>query len=244
MKLTVLGNNGPYPSAGGACSGYLLSNENANILVDCGNGVLSNLQKLITFEEIDAIILTHLHSDHISDMMVLKYAIQIKRKRGQFGEVIPVYAPPEPADEYNRLDVKDAFSLQPITGEMTLDIKGIKIRFEKMKHPSLDFAVSFEYSGKRLVFSGDTSWNDNIIGFTRNADIVMLDAGLLARDKTDENVPHLTAEECGIIAKKADVSKLLLTHFWPEYDIDMLVNEAKANFDNVEAVSIFHEYNI
>jgi ribonuclease BN (tRNA processing enzyme) len=82
MKLTILGNNGPFPGAGGACSGYLLSNEKCNILLDCGNGVLSNLQKLIPLKMLDAIILTHLHSDHISDMMVLRYAIQIKNKRG------------------------------------------------------------------------------------------------------------------------------------------------------------------
>ena len=82
MKLTVLGNNGPYPAAGSACSGYLLQSGAANILIDCGNGVLSNIQKIISLDELDAVILTHLHSDHISDMYVLKYAIQLRRKRG------------------------------------------------------------------------------------------------------------------------------------------------------------------
>jgi ribonuclease BN (tRNA processing enzyme) len=82
MKLTVLGNNGPFPSAGGACSGYLITEGDKNILIDCGNGVLANLQRFIPIEELDAIILTHLHSDHMSDMMILRYALQIKMNRG------------------------------------------------------------------------------------------------------------------------------------------------------------------
>lgn len=84
MKLTVLGNNGPFPSPGGACSGYLLEEDSTKILIDCGNGVLSNLQKICPFEDLSAIILTHLHSDHISDLMVLRYAVQIKNARGAF----------------------------------------------------------------------------------------------------------------------------------------------------------------
>ena len=43
MKLTVLGNNGPYPSKGGATSGYLLEFDDRLFLLDCGSGVFSNL---------------------------------------------------------------------------------------------------------------------------------------------------------------------------------------------------------
>ena len=244
MKLTILGNNGPYPGAGGACSGYLLREENTNILIDCGNGVLSNLQKVMRFEDLDAIILTHLHSDHVSDMMVLKYAVQIKRKRGQFDKNLLVYAPAEPVEDYKRLDVKDAFDLMPITEDLVLDIGGIKVTFAKMKHPFMDFAVSFQHLGKRFVFSGDTSWTEDIISFAGNADMLMLDAGLFAREKTSNDVPHLTAEECGIIAREAAAGKLLLTHFWPENNIGGLVNEARENFENTIAAMLLQEYEI
>lgn len=244
MKLTILGNNGPFPGAGGACSGYLVTDSAVNILIDCGNGVLSNLQKFTGFDKLDAIILTHLHSDHISDMMVLKYAVQIKKKRGQLDKNLTVYATPEPAEEYKRLDVQDAFDLKPITDDLVLDIGGIRLTFAPMKHPSPDYAVSLESKGKRFVFSGDTSWTENIIGFARNANVVMLDAGLFAKDKTSADVPHLTAEECGIIAQKAGVERLFLTHFWPEYNVDELVEEAKKNFKNTLAVKLLQEYEI
>lgn len=45
MKLTVLGCNGPYPAPGGACSGYLLQEGDTGVLLDCGAGVLAQLEK-------------------------------------------------------------------------------------------------------------------------------------------------------------------------------------------------------
>ena len=243
MKLTILGNNGPFPGAGGACSGYLVQNEGANILIDCGNGVLANLQKLIRFEELDAIILTHLHSDHVSDMQVLKYAIQIKRKRGQIDKLLEVHAPAEPEEEYRRLNVKDAFVLNTISAQTVLEIGGIRITFAQMKHPSLDFAVAMESNGRKFVFSGDTSWTDALTEFSAGADLLMLDAGLLEKDFT-ESAPHLTASQCGIAALEAGAKKLLLTHFWPEYDVNDLLKEARSSFHNVEAAVLMQEYEI
>lgn len=245
MKLTVLGNNGPFPAAGGACSGYLLREGSFNLLIDCGNGVLANLQKFIGLDELDAVILTHLHSDHMSDMMVLRYFWQIKTVRGQLNKILKVFAPPEPAEEYNRLDVKDLFVLEPINRDTVLELGGMKITFETMTHPVMDLAASFESGGKRFVFSGDTSWNENITGFARGADLLMLDSGLLAREKKPgAAVPHLTAEECGVVAARAGVKKLLLTHFWPEHDKKELLAEAGANFANVHATELLAEYEI
>lgn len=243
MKLTVLGNNGPFPAAGGACSGYVISEGKTNILIDCGNGVLANLQKFMRFEELDAIILTHLHSDHISDMHVLKYAMQIKRKRGQTDKLLSVYAPPEPAEEYAGLDTKDAFALHAITSGIMLKVGNIHLTFAQMKHSSMDFAVAMECSGKKFVYSGDTSWNDTIVSFASGADLLMLDAGLLERDYT-EGAAHLTASQCGAAAMKAGAKRLLLTHFWPEYHLNDLLEEARRSFPNVEASQILKEYQI
>ena len=81
MKLTVLGCYGPYPAAGGACSGYLLEHEGFAVLIDCGNGVLSRLQEFIEPSKLKAIIISHLHSDHCSDLFILRYALQFSRKR-------------------------------------------------------------------------------------------------------------------------------------------------------------------
>src|SRR5690554_3434426 len=97
MKLRVLGNNGPYPKAGGTCSGYLLENKNTKVLLDCGNGVFSKFQNVCKLEELDAIVLSHLHPDHISDVFILRYALQFKDLS------LKLFAPNEPMYEFERL---------------------------------------------------------------------------------------------------------------------------------------------
>jgi ribonuclease BN (tRNA processing enzyme) len=158
--------------------------------------------------------------------------------------IMNVYASGEPAEEFSRLDGKDAFNLAAIDDTTVLNIGGIELTFKKMKHPSLDYAVKAVSEGRTFVFSGDTSWTENIIEFAAKADLLMLDAGLLARDKTNPDVPHLTAEECGIAAQRAGAGKLLLTHFWPEYDPKELVAEAAAHFTGVEAAELLATYSI
>jgi len=248
MKITVLGNYGPFPAAGGACSGYLLQEEGDgrkyNILIDCGNGVLSNLQKIIKIEDIDAIVLSHLHYDHMADMFVLQYAVDLKNKRENMNKVMTVYAPSEPLAVFEMLDVANIFDLRPITEDLVLRFGDLTLTFAGMKHPFKSFAVSMENKGKRFVYSGDTSWCDNILEFSKNSDILMLDSGLLSRDKKSENVAHLTAEECGIIAEKAGARLLLLTHLWPGYKPEELLSEAKQKFDNVKVTASFDEYNL
>jgi ribonuclease BN (tRNA processing enzyme) len=243
VKLTVLGNNGPFPSAGGACSGYLLTSGPTNIMIDCGNGTLGNLQKLTDLEKLDAIILTHLHNDHISDMHVLKYAVQIKRARGQFDHLIRVYAPPEPAEEYVRLDVKDAFELKTISSDTVLELGDMTLTFAGMKHPAMDYAVAAVCGGRKFVFSGDTSWTDEIVSFAKGAELVMLDAGFLEKDLTPTS-PHMSAAQCGAAAKLAGARRLLLTHFWPDYDVNDLLAEARRNFADVGAAEIMKSYEI
>lgn len=244
MKVTILGNSGPYEAAGSACSGYLFEADEAKILLDCGNGVLSNLQKFCSIEALDAIILSHLHSDHMADMLVLKYAISIKNARRLMNKLIPVYAPQMPEEEYNRLNVKDAFILNPITEKLVLNIKGLKITFREMRHPVKTFAVCIEKDAKRFVYSGDTAWNDNIIDFARGADMLLVDTGLQQQDKTSENVPHLTSLEVGVLGQKAAVKRLMLTHFWPEHDIIVSLNEARQNFEGAELSQLLMTYEI
>ena len=73
MKLTVLGKYGPYPKAGGATTSYLLECGVKKLLIDAGSGSLSRVQEYCALDELDGIILTHLHSDHCSDMFILRY---------------------------------------------------------------------------------------------------------------------------------------------------------------------------
>lgn len=237
MKLTVLGNNGPYPKAGGACSGFLLDCEETKVVLDFGNGVLSRLQQYIDIEEISAIILSHLHSDHMGDMMILRYAADIKLMKGQMEKPIKVYAPAEPIEEFERLKYKEALEVIEINPAEKLVIGDLQISFREMIHGYKNYAVCIENNSKKFVYSGDTCINDELAKFASNADLFVCEAGLLERDEKLLRVMHLTAREAAQIARDAGVKRLLLTHFLPDVKLEHYMNEAMSVYNGIMEIA-------
>ena len=91
MDLTVLGNVGPYPLKGQATSGYLLQTKNKNVVLDMGSGVFSNLCKRLAPNSVNAIIISHTHFDHISDLGVFCYYLQFNSDKS--APKIKLYVP-------------------------------------------------------------------------------------------------------------------------------------------------------
>src|SRR4051794_11613784 len=69
MRLTVLGKSPAWQDAGGACSGYLIEGGDHCVLLDCGCGVFGKLRARRDYISVDALVITHLHADHILDLV-------------------------------------------------------------------------------------------------------------------------------------------------------------------------------
>src|SRR4051812_5651612 len=69
MRLTVLGKSPAWQDAGGACSGYLVEAGGTRVLVDCGPGVFGKLRAIADYRAVDAVVLSHLHADHVLDLV-------------------------------------------------------------------------------------------------------------------------------------------------------------------------------
>ncbi len=234
MKLTVLGSYGPFPSPGGACSGFLLENEKDSILLDCGNGVLSRLQKFIKPWNLDALLISHLHSDHISDLFILRYALDMARNKGVISESMDVYLPEEPAQESSRIPYKDVYNIISLTQDQIIEIGSFNISFLSTVHPVPCLAMKINSGSKTLVYSGDTEYFTELEQFVSGCDLFLCEANY---QNEDMNVPrnnHLSAVQAGKIAENAGVKKLLLTHLPPNRDINISLQEAKSLFDRTE----------
>src|SRR3954471_7178156 len=75
MRLTVLGKSPSWQDADGACSGYLVEEGDACLLLDCGNGVFSKLRRFRDYCNVDAVLISHLHADHFLDLVPYSYAL-------------------------------------------------------------------------------------------------------------------------------------------------------------------------
>ncbi|MBE5774158.1 MAG: MBL fold metallo-hydrolase [Clostridiales bacterium] len=237
MKLTVLGNNGPYPCKGGACSGYLLTSDSGDtcILIDCGTGVLARLQEAVSLGDIDAVVLSHLHFDHMSDMLPMQYALQFNPRE----KALPVIAPatPEPVRALLQCPHYDLWPTEDTTiGEM-------RISFSPARHPVETYAVCVSCDGAKFVFTGDSNQDLLMELFCEGADLLLADAGLSKADHRFTS-PHYSAEMCGQLAKNAHVRKLVLTHFNPKYDKNDLLAEAQCFFAETAIAEIGEEYYI
>ena len=204
MKLTVLGNNGPYPSDGGACSGYLLSSDsgNTNILIEFGTGTLAALPRFISYEKLDAVVLSHLHFDHMSDILPMQYALQFHPR----AEALPVYTPETPENVRALLNAP-CYSPRKIED---IVIGEISLSFCPVRHPVETYALRAECDGKVFVYTGDTNEIEILDSFAAGADLLLADAGLSAQD-WKMAAPHLSAEGCGKLAARCGAKKLLLT---------------------------------
>ena len=69
--------------------------------------------------------------------------------------------------------------------------------------------------GISVVYSGDTDFSDNLVMFSKDADLLICESALPDELKVKG---HLTPSLAGEIAKRANVRKLVLTHFYPECD--------------------------
>jgi ribonuclease BN (tRNA processing enzyme) len=218
VRLTVFGVNGPYPAPGGACSGYMISSDDQNVhlLLDCGSGVLAKLVEWPTLTKLTAIVLSHLHYDHMSDMLPMRYALEFA------GVNLPVYAPKTPAPQAALLSGGrfDLFTIEDTS------IGPFRVLFLPARHPVEAYSIAILENKKKFVYTGDTNTNPELSLFADGADVLLADAGLLECDWS-ERAPHLSARKCGEVALEARAKALVLTHLSPRYDPQQVVDEAR-----------------
>ena len=234
MKITILGNNGPFPAAGGACSSYLIEHDETKIAFDLGSGSLSNLMKIADPAELDAIFLSHLHWDHMTDIPVLFYNLHISRLNGREFSDIPLYMPDTPTAMFDTISGFSAFDINVLSNKSHINIKGINISAYRMPHPVESYALRFSVGGKAVVYSGDTVYDQSLAVFAAGCQVLITDSGFLESQLT-ESSPHMSAAQCARIASDAGVGRLVLSHLNPNTPVDEYLNEAKALFENTEA---------
>ena len=236
-SVIVLGSAGGSPTRTNPASGYLVQAGGTSIWVDAGTGTFMELARFTDPGALDAVVLSHIHVDHCSDIFGLYGYLAF----GPSGNVpVPVFLPPGAADHlaaFARAGEEHVFhtvlDLTEVDGGIEVVVGDISIRFGRAVHPVPALVTRFDTADGSLVYSGDTGPGSDLADLATGANVLLCEASI-AGERDEHTYPyHLTAGEAGRIATEAGVSTLILTHFAAGVDLEQLRAEALATFDGV-----------
>ena len=199
LTAAICGSRSPLPSPGRAETCVMVKAGKNIYIVDIGDGSASNLRNWgIPFNKIKSVLLTHLHSDHISDLADLHLASWINENREA---KLDIYGPDgvnlvtegfetayEPdyffrnshhGDQIAPLDVAGFNSHNiDLNQPEIIDEDGLKVTAFEVDHDPVKPALGyrFDYKGRSLVISGDTFYSENLIENSRDVDVLIHEA--------------------------------------------------------------------
>lgn len=231
MKLTALGVWGGYPTRDAGTTSYLLqSEEGFNLLLDAGSRAVTELEHELSPNNLDAIILSHYHEDHIADLGALRQYRQLQTVKPQ---ILPIYGHQENEYEFSKLSLENVSEGIAYDVENGTSVGPFDIQFLKTVHPVICYAMRIveRATGQVLIYTGDTGYFAELVDFSKDADILLADVYFF-KDKV--KMPnHLSSVEAGEIAAQANVKKLVLTHLPQVGDLQVLREEAQEAAGNI-----------
>ena len=213
MELTVIGRAGGVGRVGEACSGYLVQEGQTRVLLDCGAGVASSLQRVCALEELDHVVISHWHSDHASDAGVLVHGRIIQRILGTTTNTLHFYAPASTPDLERVGKADNGCASHAIEAGGHLAIGGIDIDFMRTRHPVECLAMRLvgRHTGDVLVYTADGALTEGLVEFSQGADLLLAECSLYP-PTSGEAPGHMNADDVAELARRVNPGTLVLTH--------------------------------
>ena len=256
IEVTLLGTGTPEPSMVRFGAGTLIQAGDQTLLFDVGRGAMQRLGQLqVSYEDIDALFLTHLHSDHvvgIPDLWLTGWLISGRDRPLQ------VFGPPGTAELISNLTEAFAFDIGIRVSDDEVPIEGSELEVEELQDgevyenggvrvlafdvdhrpvsPALGYRI--EFAGKAVLLSGDTRYSENLINNAAGVDLLIHEVAgatpevleLPGYRRAFEH--HTTAEEAGeiftVIAPKLAVYSHLV--LFGGYTVEQLVSETRRSY--------------
>jgi ribonuclease BN (tRNA processing enzyme) len=243
MRVTVLGGAAAGGNTGQGCSGYLVETGRTKLVLDLGPGTLPELRKHVDYRTLKGIVISHLHLDHVLDLLALRYLLAYNPVSPP--APIPLWLPPGGRDFLRRAaaafsqpgkedeffpSVYDIGEFDPVA---RLEIGEALLRFAPTVHYVPCWAIRLDSKAEiaSLFYTADTGPAADLTDLGAGAEVVVAEATLL--DPGDEPFAergHLTAAEAGDLAQAVGAATLVLVHVWEELGFDLYRAQAEQAF--------------
>lgn len=241
MLVTVLGGSAASPNAGMGCAGLLVRTQAATFALDLGPGTLPELRRHADFRRLDAVVVSHMHLDHVLDLLALRHALAYNPVPAP--GPVPVWLPPGGADLLARAVAPFDACDEPGRFAATVDVREYDPAGRlRIGDATVTFAPAVHYlpawamrvaapGGADLGYTGDTGPSADLAGFFAGVGVLVAEATLAepgSRPVAERG--SLTGREAGELAANAGAGTLLLTHYWQEVGADAVRAQAGAVF--------------
>ncbi|MGK2949374.1 MAG: MBL fold metallo-hydrolase [Acidimicrobiales bacterium] len=220
LRFSVLGCDGTYAGAGGACSGYLVSTAHERIWIDTGPGTLARVQRHLPLADLTAVVVTHEHPDHCAELPVLhnalKYLLHVTD--------LPVITTEGTRDLVDELTggASPTFAWDVVHDGDERHVGGVRLRFVRTDHPVETMAVRIDHASGSLAYSSDTGADfdgSRLDPDGTGVDLLVVEASLSPHQ--EGMVQHLSAAEAARLAVASGARQVVVTHVVPGLDPEL-----------------------
>ena len=238
-KVTILGSGTCVPSLKRSSCSVLVKAGGSSLLLDIGPGTIRRLLETgTTIFDVSYIFISHFHPDHIGELAAFLFSTKYP-KTDQRKTPLTILAGRGFNFFFKKL--KMVYGQWIELGEGMLKIieldnagpdyykfEGFTVESAPVVHndESLGYKITCP-DGKSIVYSGDTDFSDNLAELAGNADLFICESALPDDLKVQG---HLTPSIAGEIASRANVKKLVLTHFYPECDLSDIRGQCRKTY--------------
>ena len=217
-----MGCSGSFAGPSSPASCYLVQAEHEgrtwNLVLDLGNGALGALQRHINPMAMDAVVLSHLHSDHCLDLCGL-YVMQKYNPDAVSHARIPVYGPRRTSERMARAydltapeGMDSEFDFRELVSGEAVRMGPFTVTPHRVNHPVEAYGFRVEADGKVLAYTGDTDDCDALKALCHNATLVLSDSAFVDGRDHAQGI-HLSGSRAAQAAVDAGgVQRLMLTH--------------------------------
>jgi ribonuclease BN (tRNA processing enzyme) len=214
VRVNIVGCSPAWPNPGGCQSGYLVEEDGRRLLLDCGPGVLARLREREAWPRVDAIVVTHLHLDHMGDLV--PWAFGVTYGAGGGVPVPELWLPRGGAEKVRALEtiggdaVVETFPVHEYGEELFL-AAGFTVRAVATAHYDVhSCGLRVESGAAVLAYSGDSGPTPALAELARDADLFLCEATLEEPEPGKRG--HLTAEEALESFEASGARRLVLIH--------------------------------
>jgi ribonuclease BN (tRNA processing enzyme) len=219
IQVQFLGSGDAFGSGGRLQTCILVKAPASAFLIDCGATALIGMRRFgVHPNDIDLILLTHLHGDHFGGIPFFVLDAQLICKRSH---PLVIAGPPGTRRRIvaametlfpgsSKVQQRFPLDIHELTPEHPSTLGDVAVTPFPVHHPSGDPALSLRiaYAGKVLAYTGDTQWTDTLLQACRGADLLIAEAYYF-----DKHIPyHLDLQTLLAHLDELQPKRLIVTH--------------------------------